>query len=283
MPQVKSTRKPHPLEWLQREIAVAMKSWKEEWGGDDYWREPLVSVASADDPLFGKLKEVVDPQHAMPQDLLSEAKSVIVFFLPFQRWVGKENAKAEIFAAHSWAECYVTTNKLIASVNDRLRERLEQMGREASVTPATHNFDEEKLVSRWSHKHLAYIAGLGTFGHNSLLITEAGCCGRLGSLVTDMALPPTERPGKEHCLTKAGKRCLACVKKCKYGALHETHFDRHACYKQCKRNDAHHSDLPLVDVCGKCGCGLPCSHRIPVSDSHPPNRRTDPTGQGSEV
>lgn len=30
-----------------------------------------------------------------------------------------------------------------------------------------------------------------------------------------------------------------------------------------KANDAHFSDLPLVDVCGKCACEVPCSHKIP--------------------
>ena len=275
MPEVKTACDQDALLWLKGEILDAMKAWKDEHGENNYWREPLVAVASADDPLFEKLKEVVDPEHAVPRDLLPEARSVIVFFLPFQPWVGKKNDKAEPFAARSWAESYVTTNKLIASINDCLRIRLKELGREACVTPATHNFDREKLVSHWSHKHLAYIARLGTFGHNSLLITDAGCCGRLGSLVTDMALPPTERPGKEHCLTKAGKRCLVCVKKCKYGALHETHFDRYACYKQCMRNESHYTDLPLVDVCGKCGCGLPCSHRIPSSDSHQPAQQAD--------
>ena len=38
------------------------------------WREPLVAYASADDPLFHTLKDVVSPSHAMPKDLLQELK-----------------------------------------------------------------------------------------------------------------------------------------------------------------------------------------------------------------
>jgi hypothetical protein len=53
------------------------------------------------------------------------------------------------------------------------------------------------------------------------------------------------------------------------GALFETRFDRQACYRQCLANDAHYSDLPLVDVCGKCASQVPCSHEIPeIGDSH---------------
>jgi epoxyqueuosine reductase QueG len=249
---------------LRGEAQAAIQQWREQHSTKNYWQEPLLAVARADDPIFPRLREVASPEHAMPRDLLSGADSVIVFFLPFQKILGQENDEAGPFAARSWAEAYVTTNRLIESVNIRLKACLEQAGHLATITPATHNFDTQRLVSGWSHKHVAYIAGLGTFGINHLLITRAGCCGRLGSLVTSMPLPPTPRPDEEWCLTKAGRKCLACVTKCSYGALHKSHFDRHLCYEQCLRNDAHYEDLPLVDVCGKCSCGVPCSHGIPT-------------------
>jgi epoxyqueuosine reductase QueG len=199
----------------------------------------------------------------MPGELLSEARSVVVFFLPFQPRLGRENDQTAPFAARSWAESYVTTNRVIGEVCSHLKSRLEEAGHTAAATPATHNFDEKRLLSRWSHKHLGYIAGLGTFGHHHLLITEAGCCGRLGSLATSMSLPATPRPQVEYCLLKAGHRCQACMVKCKYDALKKTAFDRHACYEQLLRNNDFYSDLPLVDVCGKCACEVPCSYRIP--------------------
>lgn len=36
-------------------------------------------------------------------------------------------------------------------------------------------------------------------------------------------------------------------------------FDRHKCYEMSLINDKFHSDLGLVDVCGKCLVDLPCS------------------------
>jgi len=232
--------------------------------GEDYWQGALVGVASAEDPLFKELRRVVDPEHAMPGDILSGARSVIVYFLAFRESLGKENGQQRAFAARRWAEAYTSTNGLIESINLHLKTCLEKSGYAAALTPATHNFDEKRLVSRWSHKHLAFIAGLGTFGHHHLLITQAGCCGRLGSLATTLPLPPTARPRGELCLQKAGHPCFACVAKCRYAALHKTHFDRHACYRQCLRNDSHYSDLPLVDVCGKCACEVPCSYQVPA-------------------
>ncbi len=256
---------PSHVAWLESEIQSAISLWKEEHDCADYWRRPLAAVASAHDPLLRKLRLIVDPEHALPEELLPSARSVIVFFIPFQKWVGEENGRSDPFAARSWAEAYVTTNLLIADINLHLRDCLARTGHQCATTPATHNFDEEKLISKWSHKHLAYIAGLGTFGSNCLLITRSGCCGRLGSLVTTMELDPTSRPREEWCLLKAGRRCSACFTRCTFGALGEDSFDRHACYRQCLVNDKHYSDLPLVDVCGKCGCAVPCSYGIPAT------------------
>ena len=58
-----------PTDWLLHTITSAISLWVNEKGETDYWRQPLVGVAAADDPLFSELKQVVDPDHAMPEDL----------------------------------------------------------------------------------------------------------------------------------------------------------------------------------------------------------------------
>jgi epoxyqueuosine reductase len=247
------------LEWIRRELTEFVDTWKSS-AKVDFWSEPIVACASAHDPLLSRLKEVIDPAHAMPRDILPEAESVIVFFLPFRPEFGRENDNAGFNCSRNWGVLYYTTNDLILAVNEHLQRCLENAGHKARITPATHNFDERKLISLWSHKHLGYIAGLGTFGRHHLLITQSGCCGRLGSLVTSMHLLPTPRPDREYCLDKSGRECLGCVSKCIYGGLREDGYDRHACYAQCLTNDSHFNDLPLVDVCGKCACEVPCSY-----------------------
>jgi epoxyqueuosine reductase len=60
----------------------------------------------------------------------------------------------------------------------------------------------------WSHKSAVYAAGLGTFGVNQMLITQAGCAGRIGSLLISDEIPPTPRPKEEFCRHKKGEKCF---------------------------------------------------------------------------
>uniref|UniRef100_A0A832A2R2 Epoxyqueuosine reductase n=1 Tax=Desulfacinum infernum TaxID=35837 RepID=A0A832A2R2_9BACT len=253
---------------IQYIIEGEVRRWVDGRSGRSYWRFPVcVGIADVTDPLFEKLREVVAPDHALPHDLLPSAASVVVFFLPFREALAKENRNETPYAARSWAEAYLATNALIAEICEALRQAFAEEGHESAVTPATHNFDEKRLVSRWSHKHLGYIAGVGTFGLHHQLITPQGACGRLGSLVTSKPMEPTARPGREYCLAKSGHSCAACVRRCTYGALTHHGFDRHRCYAQLLENDRHYADLPLVDVCGKCVADVPCSYGVPKAST----------------
>lgn len=252
-----------PVDLLRAHIHKVLGSYENSKAAG-LWRNPLVNIADAGDPLFERLKEVVDPDHAMPHDLLPTARSAIVFFLPFHRELGKGNAEAGHFASPGWAQAYVETNEVISLICAQLKELLADFGFDAAGTPATHNFDTKKLVSLWSHKHVGFIAGLGTFGRHHQLITRKGCVGRLGSLVTSAPLPPTPRPAQEWCLFKRGLKCHACVKRCRYGALGRDGLDRQRCYAQLLANDARFDQFPLADVCGKCACEVPCSYEIPA-------------------
>jgi epoxyqueuosine reductase QueG len=251
-------------ERIVREISKFVKNYPERSSAETHWKRPLVAFASVEDPLFLKLKEVVRPSHALPHDLLPTGKTVVVYFLPFENDIHKENARAGFYPARSWAVAYVETNRLIRDLGNHLKEFLERAGYQTVSTPATHNYDQQVLLSDWSHRHVAYIAGLGRFGLNRWLITEKGCCGRIGSFVTEAVFPATPRPEQEYCLHFAEDSCSACVKKCVYDALFMDGFDRHACNRHLLEVDARFSDLPTTDVCGKCGCGLPCSINNPV-------------------
>ena len=277
-PQI-GTRKNLPMDEKQvvKEIVRFVGAYSKGKSTKTNWKKPLVGFASADDPLFLKLREVVQPKHALPGDLLPAARTVVAFFLPFENALQKENAQAGLYAARSWAVAYVETNRLIRDLSEHLKAFLENAGFQAALIPATHNFDPEILMSNWSHRHIAYIAGLGRFGVNHWLITEKGCCGRFGSLVTDAYFPPSPRPEQESCLHFAGYECGGCVKKCVYGALFIDRFDRHACNRQLIKNESHYSDLETSDVCGKCGCGLPCSTTNPIAKRA--SRHTEGSGK----
>ncbi len=227
------------------------------------WKPPLVAYADAHDPLFERLKEVIGPAHLTPRELLPGAETVIVYFLPFRERVARSNRGAGP-ASEDWAIAYIETNELIDTINSQLALALERDGYAVVTVPPTHNFDEERLISNWSHKHAGYIAGLGTFGLHHMLITASGSAGRLGSLVTNARITPTPRPDHEACLYKHDGSCRACVERCWVGALQEDSFDRHKCYDICLDNARTYAELGLADVCGKCVSVVPCSFIDPV-------------------
>lgn len=228
----------------------------------DMWRAPLIACADAGDALFERLREVAHPGHMLPSDLLEGANTVITYFLPFSRHIVSSNRNGRYQSAE-WALAYIETNALIALINTRLSRLLESIGFSAAAIAPTHNFDDKTLLSAWSHRHAAYIAGLGTFGLNRMLITEQGCCGRIGSLVTDAEIQADPRPEQEYCPFKIDGSCGACVKRCPNGALSTSGFDRHACYEALLVNEQRFLHLGKADACGKCLCGLPCSEARP--------------------
>ncbi|MFX1594406.1 MAG: epoxyqueuosine reductase [Promethearchaeota archaeon] len=227
------------------------------------WEDPIIGFAKADDPGFLKLKKIVDKNHKLPNELLNHAKTVITYFIPFNQEIVSSNSNGKI-ASKEWAIAYIETNNLITELNKSLTKELKKEHFNSVSIPATHNFDENKLVSLWSHKHVAYIAGLGKFGLHKMIITEKGCCGRLGSLITSAKIEISERVDKEYCLYFHNESCKKCVDKCVYNILKVDSFDRYKCYEVCLSNSRIYSHLGLSDICGKCACGVPCSTKNPV-------------------
>lgn len=221
------------------------------------YREPLVGFASAGDPLFQELKEIIGPHHLLPEELLAGAKTVVAFFLPFGKEVVTAHRKAQV-AAREWAVAYVETNGLIGEICGALQQALGEEGIQVAFQKATHNFDPVDLKAAWSHKSAAFVAGLGRFGRHQLLITSKGCAGRFGSFVLDAEIPPTRRPEEEFCLHKKGGNCLYCVKSCPVQALTVEALDKQVCYRRLLAVGEMFKDIGLCDVCGKCAMG-PCA------------------------
>jgi len=253
------------LRLLAEEFVVAEPA---RMGIEGFWKTPLLVSASLDD-RFDILPQMTFDEHMHPHDLLPTARSLIVFFIPFKRQLVKENKKGDR-PCRNWGLAYVQTNDLIGRLSQALAELLAARGFKSGLTPATHNFDEDILMARWSHKHLAFLANLGRFGTHHMLITPAGCTGRLGSLVTEAELG--DHPlidTDEACLLKAGKKCGKCIEACPVNALRENGFERRKCWNRLNENlDIldYFSDLPdSTHVCGKCAALMPCSFLNPVA------------------
>jgi epoxyqueuosine reductase QueG len=223
------------------------------------YRRPLVGFAPADAPGFAELHHAVHPTHLLPHDMLPGARSVVSFFLPFAPWVVEANAQHRKQVADEWAVAYVETNDLIGRITACLIEALAQCGIRAAAEPATYNFDPVTLVSRWAHKSVAVIAGIGSFGLHQLIITDAGCAGRFGSLVLDADLPATKAEPKHRCLYFHDGSCLECVMRCPADALDPSEpLDKQSCWQRCQDVGEEFKHLGPTEVCGKCATG-PCS------------------------
>ncbi|MFZ7102827.1 MAG: epoxyqueuosine reductase [Peptococcaceae bacterium] len=229
------------------------------------WGEPLIGYADAKDSLFADLQKIIRPTHALPTELLPTAKTVITYFIPFDRQIPLSNLRGRE-SSPEWAVSYIETNDLIVNLNKFLHELLLEANYQSAVLPPTHNFDEEELLSDWSHKHAAYISGLGKFGLHQMLITEKGTCGRLGSVVTECRITATPRSSEEFCLYKYNKTCKKCLEKCVTGALSETSFARHLCYDFLLQMADKYAHEGMADVCGKCVSVVPCSFTRPVRE-----------------
>ena len=239
-------------------VISAIRRKVDEAGTVTDYRAPLVGFAAADDPRLRDLQEAV-PSHRRPEDLLPNARTVIAFFLPFERWVVDANAKHPEKVASEWATSYVETNALIGRITTHLIGSLAQWGIGAVAEPATHNFDPVSLTSRWSHKSVAVIAGLGSFGLHQMVITDAGCAGRFGSLIIDAELPVALTAAKERCLFYHDGSCQECVSRCPVKALDtDDSIDKQRCYQHLLTVAKAFERLGVVDVCGKCALG-PCA------------------------
>ena len=238
----------------------------------EFWRDPLLAAAPTDQ-RFDCLPRVASSDHLLPRELMPGCETLLVYFLPFTPEMVQGNAAGK-FASRDWGLALDWTNELIEAAGDFLRDRLADRGGACELTPATYNFDPETLTARWSHKHLACLAGLGRFGVNAQLITPLGCAGRLGSLVTDLELG--DHPlvqDRELCLHRAGKPCLKCMAACPVGAVTPEGIHRPICNqrlqvnrKRLARNPGFSKDM---EVCAKSVAGMPCAVAAPVVGRHP--------------
>lgn len=241
------------------------------------WREPIVRFGDAAQPELVRLKELVHPEHGLPETVLPGAKTIIAYFLPFRREIGDTNREGRL-SSGEWAKAYEKTNAVIVELNEALVSFLAEHGVRAAVSPDAGSYDNVLLKSKWSQRHLAYYCGLGTFGKNNMLITEKGCCGRISTVVTDLETEHDRRIEEEYCLYKKDGSCGKCIRRCPVQALTESGYDVKICNALCDENAAVHvgycekpsyqlenADGELIgsNVCGKCVTGMPCTYRIP--------------------
>jgi len=229
----------------------------------------ICGIADAGDELLASLRgnEGANINMMLPQEWLEGAKSVLSFFMPFERWITEENEGGDWPSCgwlHGRIEGQEALNKMSIALSDRIREE----GYEA-VTPAldprlkiymnNNEGAEPVYTSNWSERHVAFIAGLGTFGMSRGIITERGMAGRLMSIVTTLQQSPTPRPYTD--LLEYCEKCGDCINNCPPNAISVENLKDHGIC------DIYLSGIRKQEEpyygCGKCQSGVRCAFGIP--------------------
>ena len=237
-----------------------------------FYDPPIFGIADADDPLFQTLREpgIVGNGVLLPKDVLPSARSVIVWFLPFTEEVRRANGESMSEPSDAWRQARMEGQDANFAMGDAVCRALEAEGSAAVQVSRSSRFQMlAPFCSNWSERHVAYIAGLGTFGLSKGLITEKGMAGRFGSVVTDAELTPTHRPYQtpfENCIM-----CGAWARHCPVSAIDPLKGvsggkDHIACKTFCDFTEV----LQPCGTgerkrygCGKCQVNVPCEFRNP--------------------
>ena len=286
-------------ETIVRLVLEAPENRLADFGGQAVFDAPLVGVADGDDPLFERLREVVDPSHFLPRELLEQQAPagadlacvrVVAWALPFSTPVRRSNR------VDGWpSKLYSAARNNGGALNYALRARLSDLLRKqghTAVAPALADgyeaFRSERFAfsSTWSERHVAYAAGLGLFGLSGALITPVGVNVRLGSVVTNLPIEPTPRKSETHrapCLDRGGSECGRCIARCPVGAISAQGIDKAKCAAMRKAvrerflapyaASLHLLPAPIPKRgdkrpgyslgCALCQCGVPCEACMP--------------------
>lgn len=194
-----------------------------------------------------------------PLDIMPDAKSVVVVAVPIQKTV--LDTAPSIYYNH----LYNTVNALLDGVTERLALELNIMGHRAVYVPRDgyHGIAglREDPSAFFSHRHAAYLAGMGTFGWNNMLLTEEyGPRVRFSSVITSAELPYGEVMERQLCIG-----CGKCARVCPVHAISSDGYPSGITLKQaCVENSA------KLAAEGRSPCGR-CIAACPVGrDGGPP-------------
>ena len=256
-----------PGNCVPKEIAL-----RPDLAGMRIFDEPLFGYASAEDPYFEEVKKpgIIGPHFLAPAEWLPGAKTVIAVFLPFTEQVRSANRQDMAWPADEWLHARIEGQAFQDSICRFAIEFLKKegfsglapmldprMGR--GTSPFTDRTEQNYYTSNWSERHVAYAAGLGTFGLSRGLISRKGIAGRYMSVITDAFFEPDIRPYTgiyDYCIN-----CGACVLNCPAGAISMGKGKMHyPCSEFLDSTKAKHK--PRYG-CGKCQVKVPCEACAP--------------------
>ena len=245
--------------------------------------EPLIGYADGDDVLFTQYKTIIAPIHLTPREALSLALnkktedlpgrlSVISWILPITLKIRKSNREEKAQPSRLWSYTRWYGEQFNEALRAHVVKTLTEKGYMATAPSVGPHFKQERNekgpYSNWSERHIAYVAGHGTFSLSDGFITEKGIAHRCGSVVTNFILPSSCRIAStpfSNCTFYVNGGCKACIARCPAGAITEAGHDKIKCLEFQRAEFAPLRDKLQV---GNTGCGL-CQTKVPCEFKNP--------------
>ncbi len=248
------------------------------------WDEILVGFSAGADPLYEAYKDVVASFHWTPLEIFrltfpdvavsADNLTVISWILPHREATKADNRKETLYPSRRWVHARFPGEEFNNHLRRHIVEELGHIGIEAVAPVLSAQWNLERspkhgFTSKWSERHAAYAAGLGTFGLSDGLITEKGKAHRVGSVVANLEAPITQRPYDDHhayCLFFYDGSCTGCRERCPAGAITAEGHNKDKCWihagvtcaKFVKENYGFEGY-----GCGLCQTSVPCESGIP--------------------
>ncbi len=244
------------------------------------WDKPALAIAAGNDPLFQELKKDIGEFYWTPEEAFAIAfpgnvvgsgqLSVVSWVLPQTDLTKEEQRQQRQVPGRRWAASRFYGESFNLSLMIWLANHLCQQGVLATAPESLPAYsgrchsDKYGVASNWSERHVAWVAGHGTFGLSDGLITRFGKAVRFGSLVVAAKLPVTPRSYQSYrdwCLFYSEGRCGACIKRCPAGAISETGHDKDACLSYISTVTTPYVNQHYktgATPCGLCQVAIPC-------------------------
>ncbi|MCL7410401.1 MAG: epoxyqueuosine reductase [Methanosarcinaceae archaeon] len=206
---------------------------------------PMMGIAPVErwaTPLF----EPWIPEQFHPHNIFPEAVSVIVIGLPVTLPV------IETTPSIYYYELYRTINTMLDQYGYRISNFLNRKGHPSVFVPRDGYGDISVLINEptafFSHRHAAFLAGLGSFGVNNTLLTkEYGPRVRFTSILTSAKLPTDSVMEDDLCT-----RCMGCVRCCPVGAIDKKDYPEGIIRKDLCSKYSEKLRNRFISPCGVC-------------------------------
>ncbi len=260
---------------------------EQAFSSEPIYQAPLIGFVRGTDPLFQEYKKIIGPFHHTPLEVMAWASEVqgiaapspeqigvVSFILPLSDAIAKDNARETEWGSARWGQARLFGEIFMRKLMQTMIIQLAKGAVLAAAGDFMPDFRKKKYpgpgwASPWSHRHIAFAAGLGSFGMHDALITEKGDAHRCGSIVVALPLTPNRTRllhYRHNCKQHRTGDCLVCAKRCPINAITEKGHNKDACSKYVMKSIPRNifRNNVVIYSCGLCMTGTPCAQKIPV-------------------